>query len=82
VKQDELYDMIEKELSEVHKTICSVCAVPISSSSLETIELGDDPSQLHRLAYETEVRLQRVQEEKEKAIESLKKEKEEILEQL
>jgi hypothetical protein len=44
--------------------------------------LGDEPTQLIRLADATETRLQRIQEEKEKSIEALKQEKDEALEQL
>jgi chromosome segregation ATPase len=51
-------------------------------SSLEIVDLGDEPVQLHRLADAIEAWIQGVQEEKEQAIESLKKEKEDILEQL
>jgi hypothetical protein len=51
------------------------------SSSSGGIEVGDEPAQLHRLAYATEAHLRRVQEEKEKATEALKQAKEETLEQ-
>jgi hypothetical protein len=44
--------------------------------------LGDEPTQLRRLADVMEARLQKVQEEKEKATKYLKKEKEEVLEKL
>jgi hypothetical protein len=44
--------------------------------------LGDEPTQLRRLADATEARLQKVQEEKEKATKALKQEKEEVLEKL
>jgi predicted nucleic acid-binding Zn-ribbon protein len=56
--------------------------VPNVPSSSQVAELGDEPTQLRRLADVTEARLQRVQEEKEKAIEALKQEKEEVLEKL
>jgi D-alanine-D-alanine ligase-like ATP-grasp enzyme len=51
-------------------------------SSSQVTELGDEPTQLRRLADATEARLQKVQEEKEKATEALKQEKEEVLEKL
>jgi hypothetical protein len=51
-------------------------------SSIEIVELGDEPTQLWRLAYAKEARICRVQEEKEEATKSMKKEKEEVLEQL
>jgi len=44
--------------------------------------LGDEPTQLRRLAYATEARLRQVQDEKEKVTGALKKEKEEALEKL
>ena len=56
--------------------------MPTTPSLSETIELGDEPTQLRRLVDATEARLHRVKEEKEKAIEALKKEKEEVLEKL
>jgi hypothetical protein len=54
-----------------------VSTVSLSSGG---IEVGDEPSQLHRIAYATEAHLRRVQEEKEQATEALKKVKEESLE--
>jgi hypothetical protein len=56
--------------------------VSTAPSSAKSVELGDEPTQLRRLAYETEALLHRTQEEKEQAIEALKQEKEEALEQL
>jgi hypothetical protein len=38
----------------------------------DEIELGDEPTQLHKIADATEVRLRRVQEEKEQATTTLK----------
>jgi hypothetical protein len=81
-KKEELYEKFEKELKEIHEAICSVRAISIVPSSLETAELGEEPSQLQILADAIEARLQKVKEEKEKATESMKKEKEEVLEQL
>jgi hypothetical protein len=51
-------------------------------SSTESVELGDEPTQLCRLLDATESLLCRVQEEKEQATEALKQEKEEALDQL
>jgi hypothetical protein len=81
-KQEELYERIEKELKEMQHAIRSVRAVPTAPSSSKTTELGDEPTQLRRLADATEARLQKIQEEKEKATEALKQEKEEVLEKL
>jgi predicted nucleic acid-binding Zn-ribbon protein len=78
-----MYDIIEAELKGVQQAIYSSRAVSTApSSSLEGIELGDEPTQLRRLADATETRLRRVQEEKEKATEALRQEKEEALEKL
>jgi hypothetical protein len=56
--------------------------VSTAPSSTENIELGDEPTQLRRLADATEAHLHRAQEEKEQATEALKQEKEEVLEKL
>jgi hypothetical protein len=80
--KESMYDRIEKELRDIQQAIHSSHAVPTVPSSAESVELGDEPTQLRRLADATEARLCRVQEEKEQATETLKKEKEEVLEQL
>jgi hypothetical protein len=81
-KQEELYVRVEKKLKEIQQAIKVSHAVPTAPSLLETVELGDEPTQLRRLEDAIEAWLQRVQEEKEKAIEVLMKEKEDILEKL
>jgi len=81
-KQESMYDRIEKELRDIQQAIHSSRAVPIVPSSAENVELGDEPTQLQRLANATEVWLRRAQEEKEQATEALKKEKEEVLEEI
>jgi hypothetical protein len=78
-KQNELYGRIEKELNEVQQAIRFIHVVPTTP---HIAELGDEPTQLRRLADATEARLQKVQEEKEKATKALKQEKEEVLEKL
>jgi hypothetical protein len=65
VKKEELYVRVEKELKEIQRAIQVSHAVPTVPSLLETVELGDEPTQLRRLEYAIEARLQRVQEEKE-----------------
>jgi hypothetical protein len=77
-----LYEIIEKELKEIHQSIHSSLVVPTAPPSSKIAELGDEPTQLRRLADATEAQLHPVHEEKEKATKSLKKEKEEVLEQL
>jgi hypothetical protein len=44
VKEDKLYERIEKELKEIKNTIHSSRAVPIVPSSSEIVELGDEPT--------------------------------------
>jgi hypothetical protein len=82
VKNETLYERIEKELKDIHQAIHSSRTVPIAPFSSEILESGDEPTQLRILADATYFRLQRVQEEKEQATEALNKEKEEALEQL
>jgi hypothetical protein len=65
-KQETLYDRIEKELKDIHQAIQSSHAVSTAPSSTENVELGDEPTQLRRLADATETQLHRVQEEKER----------------
>jgi hypothetical protein len=44
-----MYDIIEKNLKDIHRAIHSNRVVPTVSSSLEIEELGDEPTQLQRL---------------------------------
>jgi hypothetical protein len=52
--------------------IHSIRTVPTMPFLPQIAELGDEPTQLRRLEYATEVQLHRIQEKKEKAIEALK----------
>jgi hypothetical protein len=45
-KQETLYDRIEKELKDIQQAIHSSCTIPIVPSSIEIVELGDEPTQL------------------------------------
>jgi len=56
--------------------------VPTVSSLTESVELGDDPTQLWQVVDPKKARLHRFQEEKDHATEALKKEKEDILDKL
>jgi hypothetical protein len=49
VKQEELYPRVEKELKEIQQVIHVSHTVPTTPSLSETVDLGDEPSQLHRL---------------------------------
>jgi hypothetical protein len=81
-KKEIMYGRIEKELKDIQQAIQSSCAMSTMPSSTKSVELGDEPTQLCRLADAIETRLHQVQEEKEKAIEALKQEKEEAFKQL
>jgi hypothetical protein len=56
-KQDSMYNRIEKELRDIQQAIHSSHAVPTTPSSVENVELGDEPTQLQRLADVTEVQI-------------------------
>jgi hypothetical protein len=55
-----MYDRIEAELKGVQQALYSSHAVSIVSSSLEVVELGDEPTQLRRITDATEAHLRRV----------------------
>jgi hypothetical protein len=50
VKQETLYERIDKELKDIQQDIHSSHAVSIVPLSSEIAELGDDPTQLQSLA--------------------------------
>jgi hypothetical protein len=60
-----MYEKIETELRGVQQALQSSCAISTIPPPLEEPELGDEPSQLHRIDDATEGRLLRAQEEKE-----------------
>jgi hypothetical protein len=63
--KESMYDRIEKELRDIQQAIHLNRAVPTAPSSTESVELGDEPTQLQRLEDETKARIHQVQEEKE-----------------
>jgi hypothetical protein len=71
-KKEEMYDRIEVELRGEQQAIKSSHAVSTTPPTSEAPELGDDHSQLRRLADATEACLRRAQEETEHTIEALK----------
>jgi hypothetical protein len=71
-KKEEMYDRIEVELRGVQQALQSSRAVSTVPLPLGEQELGDEPTQLHRLADATEARLRRAQEEIEQATQALK----------
>jgi hypothetical protein len=70
-KQEEMYDRIEIELRGVQQALQSSRAVSNAPFPLGTPELGDEPTQLHRLVDTVEACLRRAQEETEKATQAL-----------
>jgi DNA anti-recombination protein RmuC len=65
----------------VQQALYSSHAVSTAPPSSEGTELGDEPTQLRRIADVTEAHLHRIQEEKEQATEALKQAQEESIEQ-
>jgi hypothetical protein len=76
-----MYDRIETELRGVQQALHSSRAMSTVPPSSKEQELGDEPSQLRRLADATKVHLHRAQEEKEKATVALKQAEEAMIEQ-
>jgi hypothetical protein len=70
-KQEAMYNRIEIELQGVQQALQSSHAVSTVPLSLGTPELGDEPSQLHRIADTVEARLRRAQEETMQATQAL-----------
>jgi hypothetical protein len=79
-KQEAMYDRIETELRGVQQALHSSRAVSTAPPPPEEPELGDEPTQLRRIADATEAHLRRMQEEKEQASVALKQAQEEIIE--
>jgi hypothetical protein len=75
-----MYESLEAKLRGVQQTLHSSRAVSIVSPPLEEPELGDEPTQLHRIADATEAHLSHAQEEKEQATVAMKKAQEEVIE--
>jgi hypothetical protein len=59
-----MYDRIESELRGVQQALYSSHAVSIAPLPSDEIELGDEPTQLHRIADATEARLHCVQKKR------------------
>jgi hypothetical protein len=76
-----MYDRIETEMIGVQQALQSSRAVSTAPPPSEEPELGDEPTQLHRIVDVTKACLHRVQEEKEQASVALKQAQEEIIEQ-
>jgi hypothetical protein len=54
-KHESMYDRIDKDLKDIQQDIHSSHTVSTVPLSIENIELGDEPTQLRRLEYVTEV---------------------------
>ena len=70
-KKESMYDRIEIELWGVQQELQSSCTVPTMPLPLGTPELGDEPSQLHRIANTVEAHLWWAQEEASQATQAL-----------
>jgi hypothetical protein len=57
-QQEEIYNHIKVELQGVQQALQSIHAVSTVPLPLETLELGDEPSQLHRITDIVEAHLQ------------------------
>jgi hypothetical protein len=55
-----MYDRIDEELKGVQQALYSSCTVPTAPSSSEGTDLGDEPTQLCRLADATKAHLHHV----------------------
>jgi hypothetical protein len=64
-KKETMYEKIEAELRRVQHALHSSRAVFTAPPPSEETKLGDEPTQLHKLADATEARLRRAQEETE-----------------
>jgi hypothetical protein len=80
-KKEEMYDRIEVELRGVQQALQSSRAVSTCAPAIRRTRLGDEPTQLRRLADATEARLRHTQEEIEQATQALKQVQEVIVEQ-
>jgi hypothetical protein len=64
-KKESMYDRIETELRGVQQALQSNHLVPTTPPPSEEIDLGDEPTQLHRIVDATGALLLHSQEEKE-----------------
>jgi hypothetical protein len=76
-----MYDRIEAELRGVHQALYSSRIVSTAPSPLEESKLGDEPTQLCRLANVTKAHLHQARVEKEKVTVALQQAQEEVIEQ-
>jgi hypothetical protein len=63
VNQEQMYNRIEIELQGVQQELQSSCVVPTAPLTTGTVEPGDDPAQLRRIADMVEARLRQPQED-------------------
>jgi hypothetical protein len=79
-KKETMYEKNEAELRGVQQALHSSRAVSTTLPPSEETELGDEPTQLHRLANATKAHLCYAQEEIEQATVALKQAQEEVVE--
>jgi hypothetical protein len=70
-KQEKMYIQIEIELQGVQQTLHLKCTVSTAPLSFGTLEVGDEPFQLHQITDSVEARLQKVKYEVEQATQAL-----------
>jgi hypothetical protein len=71
VKQEQMYNRIEIELQGVQQALQSSRAVSTAPLTAGTVEPGDEPTQLHRIADMVEAHLRRAQEDTVQATQAL-----------
>jgi hypothetical protein len=71
-KQEVMYNRIDIELQGVQQELWSSHIVPTAPFPLGTLELGDEPAQLHRIVDTVEALLRQAQEEIVQATQALK----------
>jgi hypothetical protein len=79
-QQEEIYNRIKVELQGVQHALQSSHTVSNVPLPLETLELGDESTQLHRIVDIVEDRLRRAQEETMQATQALAQVQEDLLE--
>jgi hypothetical protein len=70
-KKEQMYNHIEIELQGVHQALQSRRVVSTTPLIVGTLELGDEPAQLHRIVDTVEARLRRAREETVQATQDL-----------
>jgi hypothetical protein len=62
-KQEEVFTRIKAKLQEVQQELQSSCTVSTTPLTIGTLEMGDEPTQLHWIGNMVKAHLRRAQEE-------------------